>query len=96
MRIEEKLGLPPLKEVLGEISENKLRLTRDVAKEISKARGSERELEMALELLKTIKDTPEEQVRSVTRLLREANKLAKQVPLDQLPIREILEKLKEE
>lgn len=96
-KIEDKLGLPPLGSV-AEVFQKfpdipKLKLIKSILEICEHLPQGAPELERVVTLVNLIVDTPIEKLENLERVLKEANKLAKQAPSGLL---EFLSSLKEE
>lgn len=97
-QLEKKLGLPPLieiSEVLKNLpDEKKLRLVKAVLESASKVKGSPQELQMVLDLIRLITSANMEQLTAIRDITSNIVKLAKYLPKEGLPLKEIVEEFR--
>lgn len=99
--IEEKLGLPPLLQVSDVLKhlpdEPKLRLVKQILDSAGKVKGSPKELETLLELIRLITSADIEQLNAVREIISNLLKLVRYLPkeaLKQLPVKEVMEEIR--
>ena len=96
-QLEEKLGLPPISKVAGTLQKfpdmPKLRLIKSILETCERLSRVSPELEKVVAMVNLIADTPTEKLVSLSKVLKEANKLVSKAPTEMF---EFLSSLKEE
>lgn len=100
-QLEEKLGLPSLLQVSDVLKhlpdESKLRLVKQILDSAGKVKGSPKELETLLELIRLITSADIEQLNAVREIISNVLKLVRYLPkeaLKQLPVKEVMEEIR--